>query len=101
VLVDRDFTALGGPPKTALDSHTGKSWTQFKTLSDPATTDRVVLSYSSKTGAMKLSLANLDLTGISDGAAHLTVEVTIGAHVYATGVTLFEASENKYSIPIP
>jgi putative Ig domain-containing protein len=101
VLLDRDFTALGGIPKTGIDSRTGKPWVSFKTLPDAATTDRVALAYSSSKGAMKLQLSNLDLAAITDGEAHLAFEVTVGDRVYTTNVTFFETSEGKYGLAIP
>jgi hypothetical protein len=50
---------------------------------------------------MKLTLSALDLSGISDGEAHLTFEVTVGSRVYSTNVTFFEPSEGKYGLAIP
>ncbi|HET6203000.1 MAG TPA: Ig domain-containing protein [Planctomycetota bacterium] len=100
-LLDRDFTALGGIPKTGIDSRTLKPWVSFQTLPDTATTDRVALGYSSSKGGMKLKLSNLDLAAITDGEAHLTFEVTVGARVYTTHVTFFETSEGQYGLAIP
>jgi hypothetical protein len=101
VLLDRSFTALGGPAKVGIDSKSGKPWVSFKTLKDEALTDKVAMGYSSSKGGMKLTLSNLDLSAISDGEAHLTFEITIGSRVYSTGVTFFEPSEGKYGLAIP
>jgi hypothetical protein len=101
VLLDRDFTALGGIPKTGIDSRTGRPWLSFKTLKDEAPTDTVAMGYASNKGAMKLALSNLDLSAIPNGEAHLAFEVTIGSRVYTTNVTFFETSEGKYGLAIP
>jgi hypothetical protein len=101
VLLDRDFTALGGPAKLGLNTTTGRTTYAFRTLSDAALTDRVSLGYSSSKGAMKATLSALDLTGISSGEAHLTFEVTIGVRVYTTHVTFFESSPGRYGLAIP
>lgn len=101
VLLDRDFTALGGPATNAIDSRTGKPTLAFKTLSDLALTDRVALSYASSKGAVKLSLSGMNLAAISDGAANLTLELTIGARVYTTDVTFFEGSPGSYGLAMP
>ena len=98
VLLDRDFTALGGPEKQDLESSRIFS---FKTLADTELTNRVAMSYSSSKGAMKLTLSNLDLTGITPDEAHLGLEVTIGSRVYTTYVTFFEPSAGKYGLAIP
>jgi hypothetical protein len=100
-LVDRDFTELGGIPKMGVDKNTGKPWIAFKTLKDESPTDRVKFAYSSKKGAMKLQLSALDLSGVPDGEAHLTVEITIGDRIYSTSVTFFGANPGKYSTKIP
>jgi hypothetical protein len=101
VLFDRDFTALGGPEKESVDSATGKTVFSFKTLKDAATTDRVAMSYASKTGKMKLVVSAADLSGVPASEAHLGVEVTIGSQVYITHVTFFETSPGKYGLAIP
>jgi len=101
VLVDRDFTALGGAAKTGLDSRTGKPWTSFKTLSDDATTDRVVMSYASNRGRLQLALTNTDLSAVPAGEALLGIELTIGARVYTTNVTFFEGKPGKFGLAIP
>jgi hypothetical protein len=101
VLLDRDFTALGGPEKETTDSKTGKPVFSFKTLSDTELTNRVAMSYASSKGAMKLTLTALDLTGIPSSEAHLGFEVTIGSRIYTTYVTFFETSEGKYGLAIP
>jgi hypothetical protein len=98
VLLDRDFTALGGPEKETTDSKTGKPVFSFKTLSDTELTNRVAMSYASSKGAMKLTLTALDLTGIPSSEAHLGFEVTIGSRIYTTYVTFFETSQGKYGL---
>jgi len=100
-LMDREFTALGGPAKLGTDKVTGKTTYAFRTLSDVAMTDRVSLGYSSSKGAMKVGLSAMDLSGISAGEAHLTFEVTIGERVYSTNVTFFESSPGRYGLAIP
>jgi len=101
VLMDRDFTALGGVATNGIDSRTGKPTIVFRTLSDLALTDRVALSYSSSKGAIKLSLSGMNLAAISDGAANLTFELTIGERTYTTDVTFFEGSPGSYGLAIP
>jgi Putative Ig domain len=101
VLVDRDFTALGGPENESVDSATGRTVFSFKTLKDAATTDRVAMSFANKTGKMKLVLTATDLAGVPANEAHLGVEVTIGTQVYITHVTFFETSPGKYGLAIP
>ena len=100
-LLDRDFTALGGVAKVGTDSNTGRTTYSFRTLSDTELTNRVSLGYSSSKGAMKVSLSALDLTGITAGEAHLTIEVTIGTRAYSTSVTFFEGSPGNYGLAIP
>ena len=101
VLVDRDFTALGGPKKQSVDSATGKTIFSFKTLKDLAVTNRAAMSFASRTGKMKLLLSALDLSGVPASEANLGVEVTIGSKVYTTHVTFFEPSPGKYNLAIP
>jgi len=101
VLLDRDFTALGGEARIGVDSNTGRTTYAFRTLSDAALTDRVSLAYSSSKGAMKVGLSGLDLTGITAGEAHLAFEVTVGIRVYTTYVTFFETSPGRYGLAIP
>jgi hypothetical protein len=101
VLMDRDFTALGGPAKLGTDKNTGKTTYSFRTLSDTQETDSVSLGYSSSKGAMKVSLSGMDLTGISTSEAHLTFEVTVGTRIYSTNVTFFESSPGRYGLAIP
>jgi hypothetical protein len=100
VLLDRDVTALGGPAKQGVDAATDKPWVSFKTLPDDAATDRVALSYSSRTGAMTLTLSALDLAALTPDEVLLQVEVTIGERAYATFVTFFEKN-GKYGLAIP
>jgi hypothetical protein len=100
-LMDREFTALGGPAKLGTDKVTGKTTYAFRTLSDTELTDRISLGYSSGKGAMKVGLSAMDLSGISAGEAHLTFEVTIGERVYSTNVTFFESSPGRYGLAIP
>jgi hypothetical protein len=101
VLVDRDFTALGGPKSVGIDSASGRSFFAFKTLADAATTNRVAMRFASKTGKMKLLLSALDLAGVPASEAQLGVEITIGSKVYTTHVTFFEPSPGKYNLAIP
>jgi len=100
-LMDREFTALGGPAKLGTDKSTGKTTYAFRTLSDVAVSDRISLGYSSGKGAMKVGLSALDLSGISTGEAHLTFELTVGERVYTTNVTFFESSPGRYGLAIP
>jgi hypothetical protein len=58
------------------------------------------MNYQSKKGKMKLTLTNLDLSGIPNGEAHLAIEVTIGSRIYTTYVTFF-GKPGKYVLPIP
>jgi hypothetical protein len=96
VLLDRDFTALG-EASTKIDSKTGAMAYKIKTLSDGQTTDRVKFGYASGNGKMTVVLDALTLGAITDGEAHLTIEVTIGSRVYTTDVTFFEGREGSYS----
>jgi hypothetical protein len=100
-LLDRDFTALGGLATVGVDSKTGKPTIAFRTLSDLALTDRVSLQYASSKGAVKLGLSGLNLGAITNGAAHLTIELTIGERIYTTDVTFFGTSPGKYGLTIP
>ena len=71
-------------------------------LKDTAAADRIVkLSYQSGKGTMALGLADLDLSGISPGEAHLGFELTIGTRTYYTAVTFFETSGGRYSTTMP
>jgi len=101
VLVDRDFTALGGPATTGVDSRTGKPWVSFRTLSDASTTDRVAMRYSSHSGQLSLTLSDLNLSAISNTEAYLTVQLTVGARVYTTAVTFFAPSAGRYTLVMP
>jgi hypothetical protein len=101
VLVDRDFTALGGLPKSGVDASTGKPWLAFKTLPDDALADRVSMSYDSRKGTLKLALADADLSAITPAEAHLDVELTIGSRTYTTAVTFFAATPGKYNLAMP
>jgi len=101
VLVDRDFTALGGPATTGVDSRTGKPWVSFRTLSDASTTDRVAMRYSSHSGQLSLTLSELNLSAISNTEAYLTVQLTVGARVYTTAVTFFAPSAGRYTLVMP
>jgi hypothetical protein len=101
VLMDRDFTALGGAAKLGTDKNTGRPTYAFKTMSDTEVLDVVSMGYSSSKGAMKVSLSGLDLSAITPGEAHLTFEVTIGDRVYTTGVTFFGSNPGSYGLSIP
>ena len=102
VLLDRDFTALGGAARLATDARTGTLVFSFRTLPDVATLDRVAkFSYSSGKGKLSLSLAGMNLAGIPAGEAHLGVELTIGTRVYFTAVTFFERAAGSYSTTMP
>lgn len=101
VLMDRDFTALGGAPKLGLDGATGRTTYAFRTLADAAVADRVAMSYSSSKGAVKLSLSAMNLSAITAGEAHLTFELTIDERVYSTGVTFFGTAPGTYGLAIP
>jgi hypothetical protein len=100
-LLDRDFTALGGVPRVTLDSRTGRTTYSFRTLSDVALTDKVAMSYASGRGALRLSLAGLDLSAIPAGEAHLTFELTIDDRIYTTEVTFFGTAPGTYGLAIP
>ena len=102
VLLDRDFSALGGEAKVTTDARTGALVFAFKTTKDTATADRIVkLSYQSGKGTMALGLADLDLSGISQGEAHLGFELTIATRTYYTAVTFFGTSGGRYSTTMP
>ncbi len=98
VLVDRDFTVLGGPAKLRVDPGSGRPTFAFKTLRDTEPLNQVKLAYASSAGKMKLALSALDLSGITPGEAHLTVELTIGDRVYSTRVTFFEMKPGRYGL---
>jgi len=102
VLLDRDFTALGGEAKVTTDARTGALVFAFKTTKDAATADRIAkFSYQSGKGTMSLGLADLDLAGMPVGEAHLGVELTIGLRTYYTAVTFFEKSGGRWSTAMP
>jgi hypothetical protein len=102
VLVERDFTLLGGEAKITTDSRTGSLVYAFKTLRDAATVDRVAkFSYQSGKGTLGLALADLDLAGLPAGEAHVGVELTIGARTYYTAVTFFEGKPGRWSTTMP
>jgi hypothetical protein len=102
VLLDRDFTALGGEAKVTTDARTGALVFAFKTTKDAATADRIAkFAYQSGKGTMSLGLADLDLAGMPAGEAHLGVELTIGLRTYYTAVTFFEKSGGRWSTAMP
>jgi hypothetical protein len=102
VLLDRDFTALGGEPKVTTDARTGSLVYAFKTLRDTAAADRVAkFAYQSGKGTLSLALANLDLAGLPAGEAHVGVELTIGTRTYYTAVTFFEGKQGRWSTTMP
>jgi hypothetical protein len=100
VLADRDFTALGvGVPKT---DKSGSLVFAVKTLADTEVTDAIKkFSYNSAKGKLSLTLSGMTLGALSDGEAHLTVELTVGDRVYATGVTFFGENPGSYSTSMP
>jgi hypothetical protein len=53
-------------------------------------------SYTTQTGKMSLSLANMTITGLS-GEKHLLFELRIGDKTYTTTVTFFERSPGKFA----
>jgi hypothetical protein len=99
-LVDRDFTVLGQG-----QSNTDKSGTLVFTLKTIADTEvaNVIrkFSYSSARGKLSLALSGITLGSLSDGAAHLTVELTVGDRIYTTGVTFFGGNPGTYSTSMP
>jgi hypothetical protein len=102
VLVDRDFTLLGGEAKLTTDSRTGSLVYAFKTLKDAAAADRIAkFSYQSGKGTLALALADLDLAGLPADEAHLGVELTIGTRTYYTAVTFFEGKPGRWSTTMP
>jgi hypothetical protein len=102
VLLDREFTALGGEANVTTDARTGSLVFAFKTLKDTAATDRVVkLAYHSGKGTLSLGLANMDLAGISADEAHLGFELTIGLRTYYTAATFFQTTGGRYSTSMP
>ncbi|HEX2486458.1 MAG TPA: Ig domain-containing protein, partial [Myxococcota bacterium] len=102
VLVDRDFTLLGGEAKVTTDARTGSLVYAFKTLKDAATADRIAkFSYQSGRGTMALALADLDLTSLPPDETHLGVELTVGARTYYTAVTFFEGQQGRWSTTMP
>jgi hypothetical protein len=102
VLLDRDFSALGGEAHVTTDSRTGDLVFAFKTVKDTATVDRIAkFAYQSGKGTMSLGLADLDLAGMPAGEAHLGIEHTIGLRTYYTAVTFFERSGGRWSTTMP
>jgi len=100
VLVDRDFTALGQGQQST--NSLGELIFTVKASSDTATTNRISkFSYKSAIGKIPLSLSGLTLGGLTNGQAHLTVELTIGERIYTTGVSFFGANPGTYSTSIP
>jgi hypothetical protein len=100
VLVDRDFTALGQGQQST--NSLGNLLFTVKALSDTATTNRISkFSYRNTNGKLLLSLSGLTLSGLTNGEAHLTVELIIGERIYTTGVSFFGANPGTYSTSIP
>jgi len=100
VLADRDFTALGLGTSTTDSS--GKLVFNVKIISDLETTNRISkFSYSSAKGKLALSLSGLTLGPLTNGEAHVTVELTVDDRIYATGVTFFGVNPGAYSTSIP
>jgi hypothetical protein len=46
-------------------------------------------------------MSDLTLSGITNTEAELTLELTIGTHIYTTAVTFFGANPGLYSTSIP
>ena len=100
VLVDRDFTALGVGQSSTDKS--GRLVFTLKTLADTEVTDVIQkFSYNSGKGKLSLALSALTLGALSDGEAHLTVELTVGDRIYTTGVTFFGENPGPYSTSMP
>jgi hypothetical protein len=100
VLVDRDFTALG-VGVSGTDKN-GKLVFTVKTVADTETANVIKkFSYSSAKGRLGLALAGLTMGALSNGEAHLTIELTVGARVYTTGVTFFGANPGAYTTAMP
>jgi hypothetical protein len=100
VLVDRDFTALGvGASKT---DKSGKLVFAAKTLADTKVTNVIKkFSYNSAKSKLAMALSGMTLGALSDGEAHLTLELTVGDRIYTTGVTFFGANPGTYSTSMP
>lgn len=100
VLVDRDFTALG-EGQSATDK-SGKLIFRLKTIADTEVTDVIKkFSYKSDKGKLSLALSGMSLGALTNGEAHVTVELTIGDRAYTTSVTLFGKNPGKYSTSMP
>jgi hypothetical protein len=100
VLLDRDFTALG--EGVSATDKSGKLVYKLKTLSDTEVEDVIKkFSYQSAKGKLSLALAGLTLGALSNGEAHISVELTIGDRAYTTGVTFFGVNPGKYSTSMP
>jgi hypothetical protein len=99
VLADRDFTSLGvGQSSTK----SGVLVFTLKSLADTGVANVIKkFSYSSAKGKLSLALSGLTLGALSNGEAHLTVELTIRDRIYTTGVTFFGANPGTYSTSMP
>ena len=96
MLMDREFAALG--EGVSSTDKNGKITFKLKALSDTEVVDAIKkFSYQSAKGKLSLALAGLTLGALSDGEAHVTVELTIGDRAYTTGVTFFGENPGKYS----
>jgi hypothetical protein len=99
-VVDRDFTALG-QGKQSTDKF-GKLVFTVQTISDASTTNHISkFSYSSAKGKLTLAMSGLDLSSLTNGEDHVTIELTVGNRVYPTGVTFFGSNPGSYSTSIP
>lgn len=100
VLVDRDFTALGVGEQTTNED--GAVVFIVKTLADTETTNRIdKFSYKSAKGKLSLALSGLTLDALTNGEAHVTIELTIRDRIYTTGVTFFGPNAGIYSTSMP
>jgi hypothetical protein len=101
VLADRDFTALG--TATVDATRTGSQAYTMRIASDGDVGPRVA-AFSFRGGGKgkgrgRIVLEKLTLPALTDGEAHLGVELTVGSRVYFTSATFFERRANQYSVP--
>ena len=98
VLADRDFTALG--TATVDATRTGSQAYKMRIAPDGDVSPRVAaFSYFGAKAKGKIVIDRLTLPALTDGEAHLGVELTVGSRVYFTSVTFFERRANQYSVP--
>jgi hypothetical protein len=101
VLADRDFTALG--TATVDATRTGSQAYTMRIASDGDVGPRVA-AFSFRGGGKgkgrgRIVLEKLTLPALTDGEAHLGVELTVGSRVYFTSATFFERRANQYTVP--